>query len=347
MPRLNVLLPILLLAPAAVGAATAAVPGAAAEPLPALEWRLIGPYRGGWATVAAGVPEAPDTFYAGTAGGGVWKTDDAGRTWRALTDAVPVTGVGALAVAPSDPRVVYVGTGHPEPRYDVVAGSGVYRSSDAGRTWQALGLAETRHIGAISVDPRRADTVLVAAQGHLFGPGRDRGVYLSTDGGATWSQTLFVDEQTGAVDLARDPADPDQVYAATWTARVWPWLSYFTPLEGPGSALWHSADGGRHWRRLGGAGWPDGPLGRIGLAVTRAGGAARLYATVSRSAGGSGLYRSDDAGVHWQRVNDARWVADWYMSRLTVSPNDPDTLYTVGQSIHESRDGGHTFTAVR
>ncbi len=317
------------------------------EPLPALEWRLVGPFRGGWSTMAVGVPELPDTFYAGAAGGGVWKTDDAGHTWLNVTDAQPISAVGALAVAPSDGRVIYVGTGHPEPRYDVGAGSGMYRSTDAGHSWAALGLAATRHIAAIAVDRRDANVVLVAALGHLFGPGPDRGVYRSEDGGKTWQRTLFVDESTGAVDLAVDPADPDVVYAATWTVRVWPWLSYFTPIEGEGSAIWRSTDAGRSWRQLGGEGWPAGALGRIGLALTRKGEATRIYASVARSAGDSGLYRSDDGGGHWRRVNDARWLTSWYMSRLTVAPNDPDTVYTVGQSIHESRDGGQSFAVVR
>ncbi|HUO79684.1 MAG TPA: hypothetical protein VMU00_06050 [Steroidobacteraceae bacterium] len=341
-------LPLALLLALSLPAARAAAepPAAAVEPLPALEWRLLGPFRGGWSTMAVGVPGEPDTFYAGAAGGGVWKTTDAGRTWRNLTDAQPITAVGALAVAPSDPRVVYVGTGQPEPRYDIGAGSGVYRSTDAGRSWTPLGLAASRHIGAIAVDRRDANVVLVAALGHVFGPGGDRGVYRSDDGGRSWTRTLYVDESTGAVDLAVDPADPDLVYAATWTVRVWPWLSYFTPLEGEGSALWRSRDGGLSWQRLGGAGWPAGPLGRIGLAATRAGGAARIYASVSRSAGG-GLYRSDDGGGHWARVHDAHWLTSWYMSRLTVAPDDPDTLYTVGQSVHESRDGGKTFSVVR
>ena len=333
---------------AALNSATGAAPVAApaATSLPALQWRLVGPYRGGWMTMAAGVPQEPDTYYAGAAGGGLWKSTDSGRTWNPISDGMPVTAVGALAVAPSDPRVVYVATGHPEPRYDVGAGSGVYRSGDAGRTFRPAGLAATRHIGAILVDRRDANVVLVAAVGHLFGGGPDRGVYRSEDGGQSWARTLFVDEATGAVDLAVDPLDPDLVYASTWTARVWPWLSYFTPVEGAGSALWRSRDGGRSWQPLAGEGWPDGALGRIGLAVTRKGAATRIYASVASDEHG-GLYRSDDGGGHWQKVSDAGWVTNWYTSRLTVSPRDPDTLYTVGQSLHESNDGGMTFRIVR
>jgi len=321
-------------------------PAGAAQTLPALAWRLLGPYRGGWSTMAVGVPEAPDTYYAATAGGGVWKTTDAGHTWKPISDAQPIASVGALAVAPSDARVIYVGSGQPEPRYDVGAGSGVYRSADGGRTWQAVGLEATRHIASIVVDRRDANVVLVAAQGHLFGPGRDRGVYRSEDGGKSWAQTLYVDDSTGAVDLAVDPANPDLMFAATWSARVWPWLSYFTPLEGTGSRIYRSTDGGRTFQPLGGEGWPSGAVGRIGLAVTRAGGAVRIYASVSRSEGG-GLFRSDDGGGHWRKVNDVRWLTNWYTSRLTVSPTDPDTVYTVGQSIHESKDGGKTFAVVR
>jgi photosystem II stability/assembly factor-like uncharacterized protein len=329
-----------------------ASPAPAEQPLipdgafPAVDWRLVGPLRGGWSTMAVGVPAEPDTYYFGAAGGGVWKTTDSGRTWHCMTDGQPITAIGALAVAPSDPRVLYAGTGQPEPRYDIIAGSGVYRSADAGKTWQPAGLTETRHIGALLIDARDANVVLVAALGHVFGPSPERGVYRTDDGGQHWSKTLFVDDDTGAVDLAVDPANPDIVYAATWTVRVYPWLSYFTPIEGPGSALYRSADGGRTWVRLAGEGWPQGALGRIGIAVTRAHGATRLYASVTHKERG-GLYRSDDDGGHWQKVNDADWVTSWYMSRLTVSPLDPDVLYTVGQSVHESRDAGKTFSVVR
>jgi photosystem II stability/assembly factor-like uncharacterized protein len=330
----------------AAAAASVAEPVIGAAAFPDLAWRLVGPHRGGWTTMALGVPTEPDTYYSAAAGGGLWKTTDSGRTWQPITDSVPVSAVGAIAVAPSDPRVLYLGSGHPEPRYDVIGGSGVYRSSDAGASWRAVGLPATRHVGAILVDPKSADVVVVAALGHVFGPSAERGVYLSEDGGRTWSQTLFVDDSTGAVDLAADPDDPRTVYATTWTVRVFPWLSYFTPIEGAGSAIYKSTDGGHSWARLGGEGWPAGPLGRIGIAVTRVQGATRLYASVAQKERG-GFYRSDDGGAHWQKVSAAGWVTSWYNSRITVAPREPDVVYTIGQSVHESRDGGKTWSVVR
>ena len=313
---------------------------------PEVSWRLVGPYRGGWSTMAIGVPSQPLTYYAGTAGGGVWKTMDAGRTWAPITDSAPIAAVGALAVAPSDASVLYVGTGHPETRYDITAGHGVFRSRDGGRTWAQAGLADSRHIGALLIDPRDPNRVLAAALGHVFGPSDERGVFLTTDGGASWTRTLSVDNRTGAVDLAVDPHNADVVFATTWTARAWPWLSYFTPVEGPGSAIWRSSDRGRSWARLGGIGWPAGALGRIGIAVTHKGGITRIYASVASEKSG-GLYRSDDGGGHWTKVHKLPWGASMYASRLTVSPVDPDELYSVGQSIHESRDGGKSWTVVR
>lgn len=316
-------------------------------PLPELHWRLLGPFRGGWATVAAGVPDAPDTFYFGAAGGGVWKTENAGRTWSPISDAAGIVSVGALAIAPSNPSVIYVGSGQPEPRYDVAAGDGVWKSTDGGRSWTHLGLQGARHIGAILVDPRDADVVTVAALGHWFGPNPERGVYQSRDGGQTWNHVLAIDEQTGAVDLAADPRNPDLLYAAVWQARAWPWLSYFTPLVGKNSGIYRSRDGGRTWQRLTGGGWPSGALGRIGLAVTDAAGGVRVYATLDAEKEG-GVWRSDDGGDTWTRVNDdADTFGNWYFSRLTVDPRDPDTLYAMGQSIRRSRDGGKTWTEIK
>ncbi len=311
-----------------------------------LEWRLIGPFRSGWSTMAAGVAEQPDTYYAGYAGGGVWKTTDAGQTWSPIFDSQPESAVGALAVAPSDPGVIYVGTGQIEERYDMGTGSGMYRSSDGGKSWRAAGLNDTRHIGAVYVDPRNADVVLVAAAGHLYGNNDQRGVFRSSDGGQSWSRTLFVGNDTGAVDLAADPADPDHVYASTWRDRQWPWLSYFMPSWGPKGGIYESHDNGKTWARVPGKGLPQGDLGRIGLAVGHTAAGTRVYASVSAKAGG-GLYRSDDGGANWSRINEARSVVSSYFSRMTLDPRDADTIFLTGQSIKKSTDGGKSFTVVR
>ncbi|MGH8157402.1 MAG: WD40/YVTN/BNR-like repeat-containing protein [Rhodanobacter sp.] len=308
----------------------------------ALEWRQLGPFRGGWATMAAGVPAQPDTFYIGTAGGGVWKTADAGRTWQSLFDRQPASAVGALAVASSNPHVIYVGTGQVAARYDIGAGNGVYRSADGGRTWQHAGLADTRHIGAILVDPQHPDTVLVGALGHYYGPNHERGVFRSTDGGKSWKQTLFVDADTGIVDMAADPANPAVIYAAAWQVRNYPWLSYFQPNAGPGSGVYKSSDGGISWQRIGGHGWPTGDLARIGLATASGG---RVYAVVNDATAKnqSGLYRSDDGGATWQASSHEGWLANDYFSRITVDPANRDRLYSAGQSIRRSDDGGKTW----
>ncbi|MGH6889787.1 MAG: WD40/YVTN/BNR-like repeat-containing protein [Rhizomicrobium sp.] len=311
-----------------------------------LHWRLLGPFRGGWATVVDGVATKPDTFYFGSAGGGVWATYDAGRTWEALFQNGPAASIGALAVAPSSPNVIYVGTGQPEPRYDIEAGQGVFRSSDGGRHWTSLGLAGTRYIGRIWVDPKNADDVLVAAQGHFFGPSPDRGIYRSSDGGKHWSHVLTIDDRTGVVDLASDPKDLKVIFASSWQAEQYPWQSYFTPVAGPGSAIYKSTDGGQTWHRLSGGGWPGGPLGRIGLGVTHTPRGTRVYADIdSKTAGG--LWRSDDGGTHWTRVNASNAFDSWYASRLTVAPNDPDVVYTVGQSIRRCDHGGKHCTIIK
>ncbi|HEY3778753.1 MAG TPA: hypothetical protein VGL35_11910 [Rhizomicrobium sp.] len=311
-----------------------------------LHWRLLGPFRGGWATVVDGVATKPDTFYFGGAGGGVWRTDDAGRTWAALFQNGPAASIGALTVAPSNPNVIYVGTGQPEPRYDIEAGHGVFKSSDGGKHWTSLGLANTRYIGRIWVDPKNADDVLVGAQGHFFGPSPDRGIYRTTDGGKHWSQVLKIDDRTGVVDLASDPKDPKIIFASAWEAQQYPWLSYFTPVAGKGSAIYKSTDGGASWHRLSGGGWPGGALGRIGLGVTHAGSGTRIYAAIdSKTAGG--LWRSDDGGTHWTRVNTSSAFDNWYASRLTIAPNDPDVVYTVGQSIRRCDQGGKHCTITK
>ncbi|MGI9169080.1 MAG: WD40/YVTN/BNR-like repeat-containing protein, partial [Caulobacteraceae bacterium] len=241
---------------------------------------------------------------------------------------------------------LYIGAGQPEPRYDVAGGTGVFKSIDGGATWRGQGLEKTRHIGRIWIDPRDPRRVLVAAVGDFFVPGEARGVFRSTDGGASWSRALDLGPDTGAVDLTADPQDPDTVFASAWQARQYPWQSYFTPVVGPGSGVYKSIDGGANWTRLGGRGWPAGPLGRISLAATRAAGALRLYAVVDAEKTG-GLYRSDDGGASWALVNGDPAFSSYYASRVTVAPNDPDVVWLVGQSMRRCAAGGKTCEIVK
>ncbi len=327
--------------------ATVSVPAPAAPvaTFAALQWRLVGPFRGGWSEMVAGIPDRPDRFYFGAAGGGVWRTDNAGRTWTPVFNTGPAA-VGAIAIAPSDPATIYIGTGQPEPRYDVAGGAGVFRTTDGGTTWKALGLRDTRHIGRIFIDPANPNIVVVAALGHLFGPNAERGVFRSADGGATWTHVLDPGAQTGAVDLTADPADARTMFAATWQARQYPWQSYFTPIAGPGSGIYKSVDGGRSWNRLSGNGWPTGDLGRISLAATRIAGGLRVYAVISAAAAG-GLYRSDDGGMHWVRVNADPSFTNYYASRVSVAPDDANVVYLVGQSVRRCTNGGAACTIIK
>ena len=317
---------------------------ASAQPVdPALyssmQWRLLGPFRAGWAEMIQGVPGKPNTFYFGASGGGVWKTDDAGRTWTSLFDNGGSSAIGAIAIAPSNPDVIYVGGGQPEPRYDVEAGRGIYKSIDGGKTWTDLGLEDTRYIGRIWVSPTNPNNVVVGAVGHFFGPSDARGIFRSTNGGKTWSHPLAPGGFTGVNDIASDPANPRTLFASTWEARQYPWQSYFTEISGPGSGVWRSDDEGAHWHRLSGGGWPTGALGRISLAVTRAAGKVRVYASVdSRNDGG--LWRSDDGGAHWKRVNPGKAFSNYYFNRVTVDPRDPGVVYLTGQSIRRCTNGG-------
>jgi photosystem II stability/assembly factor-like uncharacterized protein len=326
-------------------AAMPVVPAVPDAMLDGLSWRLVGPHRAGWGTVTAGVPREPGTFYFGAAGGGVWKTTDAGRTWTPIFDRGPAS-IGALAVAPSDPKTIYAGTGQVTSRYDIAAGEGVFKSKDGGATWSPIGLEATRHIGAIVVDPRNADIVLVAGLGHVFGPNPERGVFRSEDGGATWTRTLFVSENTGAVDLALDPAAPDIVFASVWQVRHKPWLAYFAPSEGEESGLYRSTDGGRTFARVTGSGWPEAKLGRIGLTAAHRSGTTRVYAVVEGGDAG-GLYRSDDAGHSWARVNADRSLGSNYFGHATVSASDPDIVFVMGRSLRRCTGGGSTCTVFK
>ena len=326
-----------------------ALPGAAGVPESAysgLHWRLLGPFRGGWATAVAGVPGDPATFYFGGADGGVWATGDAGVTWRPVFDGPTSASIGALAVAPSDPAVIWAGTGQIHQRWDIVAGDGVYRSPDGGATWEHVGLSDTHHIGDLWVDPRDARVAIVAALGHVFGPSPERGLYRTEDGGRSWAHVLDRGPEVGAADVAGDPALPDRLYASLWQVRRYPWLDYFQPTVGPGSGIVRSTDGGRSWAPVGGRGLPEGPLGRIELAVAPGTGGERVWAAIQLADGG-GLWRSDDGGASWRQVSAHPEIASSYMSGLVPDPTDPEVVWAMGRALKRSRDGGATFERVK
>jgi len=309
----------------------------------AMEWREIGPARGGRASSVAGVLGDPMTYYFGATGGGVWKTTDAGGSWTNITDGFINTGsVGAVTVAPSDPNVVYVGMGETCIRGNLSHGDGVYRSTDAGKTWTHMGLDDTRHIGRIAVHPDNPDIVFVAALGHIFGPNDQRGVFRSTDGGETWRRTLFVSERAGAVDIAIDPHNPRVLYAGTWEASRQPWRM---DSGGPGSGLHRSTDGGETWTELT-EGLPEGVKGRIGVSPSAAQ-RDLVYAIVEAEDGG--VFRSDDGGDSWRRVNDDRSLRQraWYYTHIYADPQDAETVYVMNVGFHKSIDGGRTFSTIR
>ena len=333
-----------VLAMLAIGLTTAASALAAGSDFGDLHWRLLGPFRGGRVLTVAGVPGQPQHFYFGAVNGGVWETQDAGRTWQPIFDGQPVGSIGALTITPSDHNVIYVGTGEPDMRSDIAQGDGMYRSTDAGKTWSKIGLADSQQIGRIIVDPRDANTLLVAALGHPYGPNEQRGVFRSHDGGASWQRVLGQGADTGAIDLAFEPGNPHVVYAALWQTRRTPWNIY-PPASGPGSGLYKSTDGGLSWTQIRGEGFPE-QVGRIGIAVA-ANRPARVYALVDGEAGG--LYRSDDAGAHWRkRSGDLRiWQRGWYFGRITVDPHNADRVYALNTIVLRSDDGGDHFDSLK
>jgi photosystem II stability/assembly factor-like uncharacterized protein len=311
-----------------------------------LRWRHVGPFRGGRTVGAAGVVQQPNVFYIGVNNGGVWKTTDYGLTWAAIFDDQPTQSIGAIAVAPSDPNIVYVASGEGLQRPDLSVGDGIYKSTDAGRTWQHLGLRDARQIGAVIVDPKDPNRVFVAALGHPYGPNVERGVFRSSDGGQSWQKVLYKDDNTGAIDLAFDPANAQTVYAVLWAARQGPW-EYNNAYSGPASGLFKSSDGGSTWQPLTG-GLPataDG-LSRIGIGIAPSD-PKRIYAWVTARV--SALYRSDDAGASWRQMNtESRvWGRGDDFANVRVDPANPDVVYAANTSTYRSTDGGRTFTAIK
>jgi len=335
---------------AALGAASAAIAGqsggAGFEPgaWKALQWRSIGPARGGRSIAAAGASSRPNEYYFGATGGGLWKTTDGGTTWFPVTDGqIRSSSVGAVAVSESAPDVVYVGMGETQLRGNVMQGDGVYKSVDAGKTWLHVGLADTQAIGRIRIHPAKPDVVFVAALGHPYGPNTERGVFRTKDGGGTWTRVLFRNERVGAVDLAFDESHPDTIFATLWEVYRTPWS---LSSGGDGSGLFKSTDGGDTWTEITrNPGLPSGILGKIAVSVSRAD-SRRVYALVEADDGG--VFRSDDAGATWRRVNDQRDLRQraFYFSRIVADPRDPDTVYALNFQLNRSTDGGRTFTVL-
>ncbi len=335
-----------------------------------LHWRDVGPMRGGRSFAVAGNANQPNTFYFGAAGGGVWKTENAGRTWYPVSDqGIPIGSIGAIAIAPSDPNIVYVGTGEPDIRSQHSYGIGMYKSLDAGKTWMHIGLESSEHIGRIVVDPANPGRVYVAVLGHVYDANPERGVYRSTDGGAHWKKVLSSvadPNDVGAIDLALNPKNPRVLYASLWATRRPPWAVY-APSYMPGSGLYKSVDGGDSWKRLTGGLPDDDFVGKIGIAVAPSD-PDRLWAVVDDNGSATarnggppatpdpnapkpmgGVYLSDDAGKTWRLVNaETRlWGRGWYFEAVTVDPTDPDKAYVINTATYQTTDAGKTFTPVK
>src|SRR6266849_1999196 len=314
-------------------------------PWKALNYRLVGPYRGGRVLAVSGVVGQDNTYYFGGVAGGVWKTTDGGLNWKPIfdkqKDASP--SIGALAVSESDPNVIYVGTGEACIRGNIVGGNGIYKSIDAGKTWKFVGLADTHAIGRVIVNPKNPDIAFVAALGHPFGENEERGVFRTRDGGKTWEKVLYKDPKTGAIDITFDPSNANILFAALWQAKRTPWSM---DSGGPGSGLYRSADGGTTWKEVKGHGIPEGILGRIGVTVSGAN-PNRIWAVIENEKGG--IYRSDDGGENWQLLTDDHRFRQraWYYSHIFADPKSADTVYILNTGVYRSNDGGKTFNAVR
>ena len=311
----------------------------------AMEFRLIGPFRGGRSTTVTGVPDQPLTFLQGTTGGGVWKTTDAGESWEPISDGFfDVSSIGAVEVAPSDPNVIYAGTGSAGIRGNVQTGRGIYRSTDGGDSWAFAGLEDAGLIGRIRVHPGDPDLVYAAVLGHPFGKNQQRGVFRSADGGGSWEKVLFLSDSVGAVDLAMNPENPRILYAGMWRAERKPWTLIDASEDG---GIYRTGDGGNSWEKLAG-GLPQGLTGRIGITVSPAN-PDRVWAIVNAHDPQGGVYRSDDGGESWSRVNRDRRLRQrhWYYSHIVADPLDQNTVYAMNTSLYRSIDAGESWETIR
>jgi photosystem II stability/assembly factor-like uncharacterized protein len=308
-----------------------------------MHYRLIGPFRGGRSLTAAGIPGDPTTYYFGATGGGVWKSTDGAQTWSPIFDKEGSGDIGSIAVAKSNPNVLYVGTGEACIRGNISHGDGVYKSMDGGKTWKNVGLHDSRAIGKVIINPVNPDIAFVAALGHPYGPNTERGIFRTTDGGKTWEKVLYKDENTGGIDVAFDPHNPNVLFGALWQTRR---TSWGLDDGGPGSGLYRSGDGGTTWKRIEEHGLPKGPYGRIGVAV--AANSDRVYALIEAHNIDGGLYRSDDGGESWQQVNPSHslWQRPWYYMHIIADPRDENTLYIMDVEAYKSTDGGHLFNKI-
>ena len=314
-------------------------------PWKGMQYRLVGPYRGGRVVAVSGVVGQDNIYYFGAVAGGVWKTTDGGLTFKPIfdktKDASPA--IGAIAVSESDPNVIYVGTGEACIRGNIVGGNGVYKSIDAGTTWKLVGLPDTHAIGRLIVNPRNPDIAFVAALGHPFADNEERGIFRTLDGGKTWQKVLYKDAKTGGIDITFDPTNANILYAALWQAKRTPWSM---DSGGPGSGLYKSIDGGTTWKELKGHGLPDGVIGRIGVTVSGAN-PSRVYAVIEAEKGG--IYRSDDAGETWRLMTDDHRFRQraWYYSHIFADPKSADSVYILNTAVYRSNDGGKTFNRLR
>src|SRR5215471_3233856 len=312
-----------------------------------LDWRMIGPFRGGRTRAVTGVPGQPNVFYIGVVNGGVWKSDDYGRSWNPIFDDQPTQSIGAIAVAPSDPNIIYVGSGEGLHRPDLSVGDGIYKSTDAGKTWTHLALRDGQQIPGLAVDPRDPNRVFAAVLGHPYGPSQERGIYRSNDGGQSWQKVISKDENTGGSDIQLDPTNPDVVYASMWEAREGPWEDN-NEVNGSHGGLFKSTDGGNAWRPLTN-GLPNN-LSQIYVAIAPSE-SRRLYATVGTSSGKLGVYRSDDGGENWAQITDdtrpSGRIGGGDLPVAKVDPQNPDRVYVASTVTMLSIDGGKTWSGFR